>query len=396
LFREKLPAIPSLAVEAGNFLSDERDYHRNLRPDAVVKSDWILQAYDQFPVDVINLSSYELRNVSRVLSGDSTSGKGRKVAESMLSANIQAGSTASKAPPAFVIRELQIRGGRTIRIGFIGLTEMTPEPPPGYQIVDPADAARRSVEAVRSRADLVVALVRATKDEAIRIARQAGQIDLMIVAAANSLVDAVTMPVSVGKTALVFTSYETRSLGEVRFYPSEANRFTTRLRYIPLDDIVLDDAAALDFGNRARAAEDEARKTSKSQLEAFLEASRTFGRKVKPGSAFAGSNACAKCHEKQFIMDRTSPHAQATTKLVSRPAEFSADCISCHAWPAAFDGAPMQGISCEQCHGPGAEHAANPAKGYGKSGLAQACLACHTGQTSPRFDLRSAMVKVKH
>lgn len=396
MFREKLPAVPSLAVEAGNFLSDERDYHGNLRPDAVVKSDWILQAYEQFPVDIINLSSYELRNVSRVLLGDSSAGKGRKVAETMLSANIQSSSTAAKAPAPFVIRELQIRGGRTIRIGFLGLTEMTPEPPPGYQIVDPAEAARRSAEAVRSKADLVVALVRATKDEAIRIARHTGQIDLMIVAAANSLVDAVTMPVRVGKTTLVFTSYETRSLGEVRFYPSEANRYTTRLRYIPLDDIVLDDPAALDFGNRARAAEDEARRTSRTQLEAFLEASRAFGRKVKPGSPVAGSNACAKCHEKQFIMDRTSLHSQATTKLVSRPNEFSADCVSCHAWPSAFDAAPMQGISCEQCHGPGAEHVAKPGKGYGKAGLAQACLACHTGQTSPRFDLRSAMARVKH
>jgi hypothetical protein len=314
----------------------------------------------------------------------------------MLSANIEASSPAAKSPSPFAIRELPVRGGRKIRIGFIGLTEMTPEPPRSHRIVDPADAARKVAAVVRSKADLVVALVRAKKDEAVRIAKQAGSIDLMIVAGANSLVDVVTMPLSVGKTTIVFTAYETRSLGEVRFYANEANRFTTRLRYIPLDDAMLDDPVALDFANRAKAADEETRRGTKSQLEVFLENSRALGRKLKAGSSVVGSQSCAKCHEKQFILDRNSVHAQATTRLVSRPNEFRADCISCHAWPAAFDGAPMQGISCEQCHGPGAEHVAKPAKGYGKIGLAQACVSCHTGGTSPGFDLPSAIAKVKH
>ncbi|HTG16629.1 MAG TPA: hypothetical protein VK747_15375, partial [Blastocatellia bacterium] len=59
--------IPSVLVDSGYFLADDRNAHGDLRPDTVVRNDWAAKAYDQFPVDVVNLSSRELKYFSRFL-----------------------------------------------------------------------------------------------------------------------------------------------------------------------------------------------------------------------------------------------------------------------------------------------------------------------------------------
>ncbi len=67
LFRKNLAQVPLLIVESGDFLTDERNAHGELRSDVSTKDEWIMKAYDQFPVDVINISSRDLRYISRLL-----------------------------------------------------------------------------------------------------------------------------------------------------------------------------------------------------------------------------------------------------------------------------------------------------------------------------------------
>ena len=67
LFKKNLGQVPSLLVESGDFLTDERNAHGELRPDVSTKDEWIMKGYDQFPADVINISSRDLRYISRLL-----------------------------------------------------------------------------------------------------------------------------------------------------------------------------------------------------------------------------------------------------------------------------------------------------------------------------------------
>src|SRR5262249_26075696 len=185
---------------------------------------------------------------------------------------------------------------------------------------------------------------------------------------------------------IYFSSFETRMLGELRFYRQSGGGFGTRARYISLDDVVPDDRAALDFANAAKAAEEQTRSATKDLLEDWLSKSRSDAVKTQTSHGFTGSAACAGCHQGQYVKWSSGPHAHATDRLVQKVFEFEVGCLSCHA--SNRDPKQMlqsiQGIDCERCHGPGAEHASKPATGYGRIvDVKSNCLSCHTADTSP-------------
>ena len=94
---------------------------------------------------------------------------------------------------------------------------------------------------------------------------------------------------------------------------------------------------------------------------------------------FVGSEACGDCHTTAYKIWQQTPHAKATDSLVhppnnraNVPRHFDPECLSCHStgWNAQ-DFYPYEtgylsltktpkliGNGCENCHGPGAAHAA--------------------------------------
>ncbi len=140
------------------------------------------------------------------------------------------------------------------------------------------------------------------------------------------------------------------------------------------------------------------------------------------GEQFVGTEACGKCHTTAYDIWQGTPHAEATQHIVSPPAErgdvarhFDPECISCHVtgWNAqeyypyvsgylSLDKTPhLTGNGCENCHGPGASHAAAEAEGSTvtdevkmqlrdsmKLPLSKArdkCMTCHDLDNSPDF-----------
>ena len=140
------------------------------------------------------------------------------------------------------------------------------------------------------------------------------------------------------------------------------------------------------------------------------------------GEQFAGTEACGKCHTTAYDIWQGTPHAEATDHIVSPPAErgdvarhFDPECISCHVtgWNAqeyypyvsgylSLEKTPhLTGNGCENCHGPGASHAAAEAEGSTVSDaiklqlrdsmklpLSKArdkCMTCHDLDNSPDF-----------
>jgi hypothetical protein len=140
------------------------------------------------------------------------------------------------------------------------------------------------------------------------------------------------------------------------------------------------------------------------------------------GEQFVGSEACGKCHTTAYDIWQGTPHAEATEHIVKPPAErgdvarhFDPECISCHVtgWNAqeyypyvsgylSLEKSPhLTGNGCENCHGPGAGHAAAEAEGATvtdevkmqlrdlmKLPLSKArdkCMTCHDLDNSPDF-----------
>lgn len=414
-FRERLGQIPSLVADSGYFLADERSAHGELRPDIATKNNWVAKAYDQFPIDVANLSSRELKYFSRLLikSGFEARARFQPLLGRLVSANTRAASEDVVSPQPFIVKEVAARqaGGvaTVLRVAFIGLTEAQTSPPPGFELVDPVEAAKRTLPEARKRADLVIALAYVKPRDAARIAREAPGIDAMIVSNSESAGVVFTPPATAGKTLILFTPFETRMIGELRFYRDAAGKFSTVSRFITLDDAVPDDQAAKQLTVSAIDAETTARAASKQLLEGWLAASRmrrslkaTESGSSKPAT-YIGAARCSQCHGYQYSRWSISAHARATDPLPPRQSEFEASCLSCHAtgWPATKAASTelpgLQAVQCEQCHGPGADHAAKPAKGYGRiTDMNEACSACHTSATSPGFDTKSEWAKIKH
>lgn len=411
-FRERLAGIPTLLADSGYFVADERSAHDELRPDIAVKNDWVAKAHEQFSVDVANLSSRDLRYFAPLLAKRNfeTRSASHPLLRKLVSANTLAASAEAVSPQPFIIREVPARQGTgVLRVAFVGLTETPLSPPRSYKYVDPVEAAKQTVPEARKRADLVIALAYLKSEDAARVAREAPGIDAIIVTDSQSNGTMFTPPAIVGKTLILFTPFETRMLGELRFYRNAQGSFSTVSRFITLDDAIPDQPAARQMTVAAEEAEANALKTSKQLLEAWLAASRmrmsarTIASEASSGPAYAGVARCGQCHTDQYLRWSVSPHARATDRLPPRQSEFELSCLKCHAtgWREPTAGSTelpgLQNVQCEQCHGPGAEHSLKPAKGYGKvSDVTASCSICHTPVTSREFDPQTAWAKIKH
>ena len=140
------------------------------------------------------------------------------------------------------------------------------------------------------------------------------------------------------------------------------------------------------------------------------------------GEKFVGSEACGKCHTKAMNVWKFSPHFDATESIVEPsedrgdvPRHFDPECISCHVtgWdpqnytPYESGYADLElskhllGNGCENCHGPGASHAAAEEEASGISEerkmvlrasmrlpyekAKEHCMKCHDLDNSPDF-----------
>jgi len=398
-----------VAVDTGNSMMDDRSSHGRLRSDAAAKDDWVLKGFEQFATDVVNVSSHDLHYFSGVL-GKSEFARRTKtepLLERLVSANTLSESPDFISPRPFVIIEVPSRqGNKAIRVAFIGVTEMTPAPPPGFKFIDPAEAAKRAAIEARKKADIVVLLAKVSSEEAARIAREAADVDVVIAGNGMSLAEGFTPPIVVDNKVVAFTPFETRMIGELRFYRGADGKFTTRQRFVALDEFAVpEDPAAKRVVDAAAKAEAEARANSKSLTEgSWIGTGKTPDLVTISGKPLASSVACSQCHLSQYIRWANSGHGHPSEKTVSHWYEVDASCFNCHATGARMgDSADsitsigLPDVQCEACHGPGAAHVAKPAKGYGRiADMKTTCISCHTSETSPGFDLNAAWTKIKH
>lgn len=78
-------------------------------------------------------------------------------------------------------------------------------------------------------------------------------------------------------------------------------------------------------------------------------------------SRYAGLTKCAACHYKQYEDWKTTPHAK-TFDYLPKKYRNNAECLQCHtsrhgsASVGQALAGDLQGVGCEDCHGPGREH----------------------------------------
>jgi len=119
---------------------------------------------------------------------------------------------------------------------------------------------------------------------------------------------------------------------------------------------------------------------------------RVFG----PSANFAGALACAPCHGNVYSTVINTPHFGAFTNSVFAElgGQTNSSCLACHTvgygLPSGFVSASqtplLEGVQCENCHGPAGNHTGNtvnPTIVPRVELAAQVCGGCHSAQLAP-------------
>jgi hypothetical protein len=124
---------------------------------------------------------------------------------------------------------------------------------------------------------------------------------------------------------------------------------------------------------------------------------------AEPGKpAYAGVDACVKCHKPAVEFWRTTVHAHAWKTLVDGGKQYNYDCTGCHVTglnrPGGANLATVEkklaDVQCEVCHGPASIHVAEAGLEEPKSltlrpGDRFCADECHTKQHSDTFQLEA-------
>ena len=125
--------------------------------------------------------------------------------------------------------------------------------------------------------------------------------------------------------------------------------------------------------------------------------SNGFFRVSGPSPIYGSSEACAACHGAIRSSELNTAHPQAFQTLQQVGQATNAACLACHTvgygLPTGFRSAAatpqLEGVQCENCHGPAANHAANyidPTVQPRVELAATVCGGCHTGPQTPNYD----------
>ena len=125
--------------------------------------------------------------------------------------------------------------------------------------------------------------------------------------------------------------------------------------------------------------------------------SNALFRILGPAPHYVGSQACTECHQSIHDTVMGTQHAQAFAALKQIHQDGNPSCLPCHTVgygnPTGFTSAAatpqLEGVQCENCHGPAGNHAANPDDPTARPRLeiaATVCGGCHTGSHQPTFE----------
>ncbi|MGE0608411.1 MAG: multiheme c-type cytochrome [Pirellulales bacterium] len=119
--------------------------------------------------------------------------------------------------------------------------------------------------------------------------------------------------------------------------------------------------------------------------------------------SLAGSARCIECHSDCAAAWQGSGHAHAGASLQDSAAD--SQCQQCHTdgygLPGGFVSARRSAnlalVGCESCHGPSAQHAAQPKQPTAYVGRApDQCLRCHDSENSPAFSYAQYWPRIEH
>ena len=281
--------------------------------------------------------------------------------------------------------------------------------------------AKAAAELAKAGCDHQVLLCFATPEETRALAAKHPQFDI-VVTAGGADEPPLELPVLPGGAKLVELGHKGMFAVAIGFFASKDK--PARAQRVPLDARWGESKDMIDLLG-----------TYQQKLETLgLDGLGLVPIRHPSGRRFAGSEACAECHQHAYDIWKETPHATALTTLEEQKPRRDGDpeCLSCHVtgWaPQRFE--PFEGgftgmkttpqlahQGCENCHGPAAAHTAvergdvraseaerdrlrqelvlTLATPEGKQKAVNNCLECHDLDNSPKFDFDEYWPQVEH
>lgn len=278
-----------------------------------------------------------------------------------------------------------------------------------FTISSPKDALNSVVAELSNQSDWQVLMVQGPAEMAKSLAEAYPVFDVVVAASVFEDPTAEAEKANNGKTLIVNVGKKGKYNGIVGFFPGtdqpvRYQRVTLGSRYDrpgagePIRKLIDED-----FQHELKAAKVVENFPRRSPLSAA------------PGAQFVGAGACKTCHPATYAKWLTSKHSHAYEPLTNpkRNREFDAECITCHTtgfeyetgWVSVEKTPYLKGNQCENCHGPGSLHSADPDNAIFKKALAlkadqadknMLCIRCHDADNSPHFAFATAWPQVMH
>ncbi len=223
--------------------------------------------------------------------------------------------------------------------------------------------------------DLRVLLLQGTVEEAKKRAAQFPQFHVILCLSAEP--DPPEKPDRVGNTMIVTVGHKGRYLGTVGVFRTNKKDAPFELFYqLVLLTPDYETPPGREGDNPMHKLLDEYAQEVKTNnyLAQYPKSPHPIQVEFK-GATYVGSEACKKCHKREYEIWKASPHAKAYEALAQakRPAlrQFDGECVICHTTGFDHTGGytgeqttpQLLENGCENCHGPGSLHVAEMKKG---------------------------------
>jgi hypothetical protein len=402
--------LPTAQIDLGSLIKDPISARGGLE-QTKIKFDYALKALKLLEYDALALSAEDLKlGIGETLGH--FMGEFSNARTKILAANVK-----PEASYENLFRPSIIINVGTVKLGVTSVTdpetvEKLADPDKSQflpTIQPPSDVLLNTLADLEPKSDFQVLMVQGPPELARRLATAYPGFDIVVATSeSDHALNRNPELFNDGKTMLVTVGKKGQEIGVFGFFPGEtpAKRYTL----IPLDGKYDGPATAM-----KKLIEDEYRETLK--IAGIVESYPKHGNPNAPqGATYAGAQSCRECHPNTFAKWAGTKHAQGFTSLLNdkKPnTAFDAECVTCHTtgfeytsgWRSQTLTPNLAGNQCENCHGPGSRHNADPDNPEFRKALAlniasiektHRCNDCHDGENSVHFEFAKYWPLIEH
>lgn len=373
-----------------------------------VKLAMALQAFGMMDYDALALGAEELK-----LGVQESYGRLSNKPESLriLSANVTQSSDLDFPPvvePKTVLEVGALKIGVTAVLDPAQLESLSdPDLEVFFEVKPPREALEPVLAELAAESDHVLLLVNGPATLARELAAAFPNVELIVCQSEEPEPRPVPETLNDGRTLLFNVGRKGLTAGVLAIYPDQPERFRYQrvilnAKYQYAEPIV--DLLDREYQEQLR------------QVGAVENYDRRVSLEHAPGATYVGARNCKQCHPATYNFWANSKHARAYESLIYNPKRdrrHDAECISCHTtgfeyesgWINETRTAHLKGNQCENCHGPGSLHVADPenleyrkfmARDADRIEQSNFCLKCHDQDNSPGFKFREYWPKIRH